>query len=220
MLTTRNFEVAGVSHYVDKFFETLSYENGDYDLSKKEIKEEYEDGDRIYRYEFAVKDVKLIPEPDNEHDPNAIRVEADGFTIGYIKKTETAKVKELLSAEDLYKVELRISGGDYKLVSEDEDEKITVEKDSCNYFADVFIKFGTPEPAFASSGSEVNQAKINPDAANVLSIIWIVLSVIIILSSLLLLAVALRLGLAFLAFGVILLLCGIKQRNKNKKVSK
>ena len=215
MIKTQCFEVMGVSHYVDKFFEALSYENGDYDLSKKEIKEEFEDGDKIYRYEFSAKEAKLIPEPDNEYDPNAIRVEADGFTIGHIKKTETAKVKELLSAEDLYKIEIKISGGDYKLVSEDEDEKITVEKDSCNYFADVFIKTGTPEPVASYTGSESNQAKINPAAVNVLSIITIVLSVLIILSSLLLLVVALPLGLAFLIFGIIILLFGIKQRKKS-----
>jgi hypothetical protein len=42
-------------------------------------------------------EVSLIPEPNNPHDPNAIKVIAceDGHHLGYIDKNMTAKVREV-----------------------------------------------------------------------------------------------------------------------------
>lgn len=39
----------------------------------------------------------LLPEPDNEHDPFAIRVEFDGVHLGYLKKERSAKYQPLFA---------------------------------------------------------------------------------------------------------------------------
>ena len=41
--------------------------------------------------------LELIPEPENEHDPNAIKVIVDGQHIGYVPADKCAKVKKILS---------------------------------------------------------------------------------------------------------------------------
>lgn len=41
------------------------------------------------------KCVKLFPEPENEYDPNAIRVTVNGIHVGYVPKLVTAQVRTL-----------------------------------------------------------------------------------------------------------------------------
>ena len=40
--------------------------------------------------------LELIPEPENKHDPNAIKVIVDGQHIGYVPAKECEKVKKIL----------------------------------------------------------------------------------------------------------------------------
>lgn len=52
----------------------------------------YREGLKEYVGEFIGR---LVPEPDNENDPLAIRIEhTDGHHIGYVPKTETQKIRE------------------------------------------------------------------------------------------------------------------------------
>lgn len=39
----------------------------------------------------------LIPEPENEHDPNAVRVEIDGSKVGYLPREAAAQYAPTLS---------------------------------------------------------------------------------------------------------------------------
>ena len=43
----------------------------------------------------------LITEPDNPHDPNAIRVEINGETVGYVANSEYTLIWEVKSATDI-----------------------------------------------------------------------------------------------------------------------
>ena len=45
--------------------------------------------------------VDLIREPDNQHDPNAIRVEISGETVGYVANSRYTLIKEVKSATDI-----------------------------------------------------------------------------------------------------------------------
>lgn len=45
--------------------------------------------------------VDLIKEPDNQHDPNAIRVEINGQTVGYVANSRYTLIKEVSSATDI-----------------------------------------------------------------------------------------------------------------------
>lgn len=70
---TETFKVAGVTYYEDNIRQ-LGTENDEYDYSNRELKDFFDDGDRINEYEFDLNmlDVELIPEPDNAFDPNAV----------------------------------------------------------------------------------------------------------------------------------------------------
>ncbi len=143
---TENFKVAGVTNYT-KAFLAIGEKNDDYDLSNAEIKQEYGDGDRIFQYEFLPSKVELIPEPENEYDPNAVMVVVDGEKIGYIKKGNCTHVKNLLAQEGA-RVSVEIGGGKYKDVLED-DDRLTVERDEMPFWARVSITTGQEEPAVA-----------------------------------------------------------------------
>ena len=64
------FKVAGLSHYWENYRGVVDPEG---DLT-----------------------VSLVPEPDNEYDPNAIRVLLNGVHVGYVPKDKTAEVKSIL----------------------------------------------------------------------------------------------------------------------------
>lgn len=134
------FEIAGVSHYADNIKNELSYENDDYSMTAKELSESYDPGDRIFELSFNDGAAELVPEPTNEHDPNAVRVECGGVLIGYVKKGSCSRVKNLLKSPDFDHIEVEIGGGKYKRLYEDDDTgKIKVEKDSCGFFADLYV---------------------------------------------------------------------------------
>ena len=45
--------------------------------------------------------VDLIPEPYNRHDPDAIRVEVKGETVGYVANSPQTLIDEVKSASDI-----------------------------------------------------------------------------------------------------------------------
>lgn len=126
-----NFHVAGVSFY-EKDIENLGSENIEYEMSKTEIVEEGMEEERIYKFLFAPQQVELVPEPENPHDPNAIKVCIDGVHVGYIKKGSISRVKNLLAGSG--KVSGEITGGPYKYVYMDEhSEKYEMENGTAPY---------------------------------------------------------------------------------------
>lgn len=50
---------------------------------------------------FDILDCDLIPEPENEHDPNAIKVVVNGRHIGYVPADLCIEVRKLLSIEKI-----------------------------------------------------------------------------------------------------------------------
>lgn len=130
------FRVAG-TYYREKDIYEIMDENDDYHLGKKAIIEADLVGDMIYKYEIADLDADLIAEPDNPHDPNAIRVVVNDILIGYVPKEKTSKVKTLLESGTVLDVICNIYGGPYKVL-EDEDE--TVERGETALKADVEIR--------------------------------------------------------------------------------
>lgn len=126
--------VRGVNNYVDNIIEVAT-ENPDYDMSKSDLIDNYAD-ERVYRYEIDVKaNLDLVPEPDNEYDPNAIMVQADGLCIGYVPKGSTAHIRKLMESGRIQSMDLNIGGGKYKEVCENEDDEYEVEKGELKYSA-------------------------------------------------------------------------------------
>ena len=124
---TERFKLSGVTHYKDNI-EELLIPNEDYKLPKRELAEIYSDWEKIWAREPAVGKVELIPEPDNPYDKNAVRVDMDGLTVGYIKKGSCSHAKNLLSSPDFVSVDLDyIHYGKYKTVFESEEGKYELE---------------------------------------------------------------------------------------------
>ena len=141
------FRVAGISFRRDAIEDMLE-EDDDYCESKSYLRENYDDGDRIWQYLPECRDdVALVDEPENEHDPNAIRVEVGGVHIGYVKKGSTSRVRNLLKKDDV-RVKIDIGGGPYKELYEDEDGKIQIERGEIEFYAKLEITApGEPKPA-------------------------------------------------------------------------
>lgn len=150
---TERHRVAGIQYYEKDFVKKLGKYNYDYDLTKKEIKEKYFDGDTIYQYVFDDSVIELVPEPDNPYDSNAIKVMISGVHVGYIKKGSCSRVRNLLNSPDLLKVNVSLYGGKYKYVfvyeDDDGEEKIDVENCESSYRADIdfYIKTSDEAPA-------------------------------------------------------------------------
>lgn len=130
---TETHRIAGTSYHHDEI-EGLGIPNDDYDLTASEAAETYDFGDRIYEYEFFAKP-KLVPEPDNPHGANAIRVEADGVHIGYIKSGSASHVRKLMDADRIVSMELEIYGGRYKQLEETESGRPKLSSEDHEYGA-------------------------------------------------------------------------------------
>lgn len=142
---TENFHIAGTS-FRQKEIEQLGHENPLYHDTKRELVDSGEIEEKIYLYEFFPTKVELIPEPDNEHDPNAIKVVIDGTHVGYIKKGSCPHVKKLLASGKIIDIDADIHGGKYKIIYEDYDyekdkEVYEMETDKTDYFVSVSIRY-------------------------------------------------------------------------------
>lgn len=124
---TDKFKLAGVSFYTDDIMENLATDNDDYSLTKKELLDEYSEGDKIFKYEFETTPLEIIPEPENEHDPDAIKVVVNGTKVGYIKKGATKQVRSLLESPDFSGKSIEIYGGEYKTIYDGNIEKGDIE---------------------------------------------------------------------------------------------
>lgn len=136
-LKTESHKVTGTS-FRQREIEALGKPNLEYDLTAKEISEIYEPGNKIYEYDFNVTG-KLVPEPTNPHDPNAIRVEANGVHIGYIKAGSTAHIHKLINSGSITGTRVEIYGGRYKRLEETDAGRYRLYKDSTPYGAKVTL---------------------------------------------------------------------------------
>lgn len=204
-MKTEHFKVAGVTQYT-KAFLAIGEKNDDYDISNAEIKQEYGDGDRIFQYEFLPAKVELIPEPENEYDPNAVMVVVDGEKIGYIKKGNCTHVKNLLAQEDA-RVRVELGGGKYKDVLED-DDRLTVERDEMPFWARVSITTGQEEPVKEIAAPVVEAVPEPPKPPKLkkgLLVFLRIIAVLLIAMSALLLIAEPIVGLIGIALGVFLI---------------
>lgn len=195
------FELAGVPHHVDEFFSALAVENEDYNLPLSEIKELYSDGDKVFCHEFVFSEVSLVREDNNPHDSNAVRVDADGKVIGYIKKNETASVRQLLDAGVISGVELEVCGGPYKEVTEDADGHVDILEKSYGYFATLYIKVGA---------EAVTAPPVKAPQKNVASLL--IVAIFLFVFGLMISIVAWPVGLITIALGLFFLINWIKKR--------
>ena len=103
--------VTGISHYTNNILK-LATKNPAYALSKKEIIAKKLCDQKIFEYTFAPKKTELIPEPTNQHDPNAIKVVIDGQTTELpVLNLTKSEAKEILAIPEDKRVISILSGG-------------------------------------------------------------------------------------------------------------
>ena len=103
------FEAAGSYYYLDNIGK-LACKNPEYG---KKASKTY--NGRIYRYNYINKPVKLIPDPQNKHDKNAVMVIIAGELVGYVPSGMCKQVKNILKGEVKY-ISSFIGGGQYKQI--------------------------------------------------------------------------------------------------------
>lgn len=144
-----NFKIAGTSFREKEIVKNLAFENDDYSMSKKELIEDDRVDERIYQYFFDIGKVELVPEPDNPEDENAVKVIADGTHIGYVPASKAKKVKKILEKETIIQTTCEMSGGKFKLLTEEETDsgKETYElvTEGHNIGGSVTIKYKNPK---------------------------------------------------------------------------
>lgn len=107
------FVVAGVNYRMDQVIK-LATPMKKWDMTNEELMRKYSNK-KIYRYFFTNEPVVLVPEPTNQHDPNAIKVMINNIHVGYVPKEDCARVKGFIQAGN-YTLSAYITGGEYKII--------------------------------------------------------------------------------------------------------
>ena len=100
----------------------LARENPLYKLDKAAILKQGLTDTCIHKYLFADGPPELVQEPNNPHDPNAIKVVVSGQHIGYIKAGSCAHLNKVINEGRVGEILCRIYGGPYKGAFQDIDE--------------------------------------------------------------------------------------------------
>lgn len=129
-IVKEEYSVAGVAHRQHDIADLLAI-NPDYQMSKNKLIDAGYAGRTVYKFKLAEMNAALQPEPENIHDPNAVKVMLAGVHVGYIPAVNAPIVKRQLAAGRITEVVATIGGGprksldeifnstDYKLVKED-----------------------------------------------------------------------------------------------------
>lgn len=117
----REFSVAGVSMRQD-IFKKAGYRNEEYSLSKTRIIDEGLEDENIPQYLFDTVYVSLELDPENEHDPNAVKVLLNDEHIGYIPADDSEYVHDMMEDDRIADIDAKIVGGPYKRYNSDLDE--------------------------------------------------------------------------------------------------
>lgn len=117
----REFRVAGVSRHQGVFKEA-GYLNDEYSLSKTRIINEGLEDEDIPQYLFSELEIALELEPENEHDPNAVKVLLNGEQIGYIPADDSEYVHDMMEADRVVDIDAKVVGGPLKRYNSDTEE--------------------------------------------------------------------------------------------------
>lgn len=135
-LTEEDFRAVGVSYY-ESNIRKLACQNPDWSKTAAQLLKAGKGGKRIFKDNYVNRPVKLVEEPDNPHDPNAVAVMVAGELVGYISREDNARVREILNSREIVNLSAFIGGGDYKIIQED-GENI---RDSYGFSVKIWIKY-------------------------------------------------------------------------------
>lgn len=124
------FPIVGMSYYVADLI-AIAEPNKEYNYSDRQLLDLGRS--KVYRYHFIIKDVKLVLEPKNKADKNAIMVVVNGRRIGYVPADKTGLVKPMLKKR--HKIYIDLHGGEWR-----ERYGEIYEKKSYTYYGDITIE--------------------------------------------------------------------------------
>lgn len=129
------FKIAGFDYRQDELEQLFETPNDDYLLNGKAFAEEVLD--KAYEFLTEWKSARIVYEPENEYDPNAIAVYVGETKIGYIQKKDQTRFNNLPPGE----MEVELYGGRYKeAVYDDYGEFEKIEKGETPYKAMLYVK--------------------------------------------------------------------------------
>ena len=129
--TITEYSVAGYDYYQNELKSLLKEPTYEYSLTGKSFKENV--FERVYEYEIEWYEAKLVHEPENEFDTNAIAVYVDDLKIGYIARKDQHAINE-------EKGEVEIYGGKFKELEIDEYENEKIITGETPYKAKLYIE--------------------------------------------------------------------------------
>ena len=100
---------------------TMVEDNYLYTYKKQELIDIGRTDEKIYKQIFTPSHLDLTHEPDNPHDPNAIKVMLDNKLVGYIPKDDCQHILDIMDNDLFVSANCEITGGKYKMVNEDYD---------------------------------------------------------------------------------------------------
>lgn len=115
------FYASGVDGYCsDRIYDTFLCDNNpEYKLSKQEMIDECLVNDKVYSLEPSLGTCKILPDPNNRHDPNSLKILQGETQIGFVPDENVSTVKSLLADHPNAEIRCWITGGDYKLIKEE-----------------------------------------------------------------------------------------------------
>lgn len=137
----RCYIVAGVQYYLDNLL-SMAEPNYLYDYKKQELIDTCHADETIYKQTYGFSHLDLTHEPDNPHDPNAIKVLLDNKLVGYIAKEDCRHILDIMDNDLFVSATCEISGGKYKRVNEDYDcikDKSTYKMETGEDDYDIYI---------------------------------------------------------------------------------
>lgn len=138
--THENDKGENIQNLIDGYMH-YSYDS-DFDTwTKADMIDMYED--RIWEYtETEYDTIKLVPQPDNRYDKNAIKVIHSSMGhIGYIPRDYNVEVKKLMDKYDL-NFTINFKGGRSKYLDYNPDtDREVLKKEKTNYYIDIDIEY-------------------------------------------------------------------------------
>lgn len=157
------FYVSGCEYYKDNIYK-LAVKNAEWSSTNATIKKHEKCDTEVYRYKFVNKPVKLVPEPSNQYDENAIMVMVAGELVGYISRNDNLHVLDILNNHNVKYISSFIGGGDFKVVREDN----SVIRSSNDLFVKVQIAYDdsdvadrTFDPSYDALSKPAASTKVN-----------------------------------------------------------
>lgn len=132
----RTYDIAGINYHADEL-PALGSLSDDYRMSAEKIVEEGREDEELYKYDFPTS-AQLVPDPENEHDKNAIKVIIAGTFVGFVPAVSAVEVGEIISTKKVKSVTAFIEGGPFKKYNSDTEE---IEKGENVYSGIVTVEF-------------------------------------------------------------------------------